>query len=739
MKTALAWPRPSGPEMLFSLKSFGAAMLALFVASAAGLPRPFWAVLTTYVVAQPLAGTVRSKALFRFCGTLIGAIATVLLVPGLSNAPELLVLALALWVGLCLFLSLQLRGPGSYVFMLAGYTAALIGFPAVELPLQVFELAVTRVEEIGIGILCATLVHSLVLPVGLAPTLLGLVDRTLRDTGRWFADLLEPIRRSAEDRRRVNLDRQQLAIDLTALRLLSAHLPFDTGALRWCAGPVGAMQDAVAALSPLLSAVDDRLEALADAEGELAPDVLAVLALSSQWLAQAGAFDASTQAGAARTTTSAESALATRQALRIALDALGNEPSPVTAPEASATTPAADSAADPYWRRSLRIALAVRLDELADGWQRCCALRDTVDRTLDGRAAPQARNGGLGHRVLHRDPGMALLSAIAAVLAICLCGAFWIATAWPSGAAAAMMAAVFCSFFATMDAPSPAITGFLKFTVYSMPLSLVYVLVLPGVQDFGLLVLICAPSLLALGCLMARPSTAQPALIITFGVLGTLALHDTGSVDMASFLNSNLGQIVGISAAALVSRLVRTVGADWSARRIRRAVWRELREMAAAPRAESRHAAYAVRMVDRISLLAPRLAQGEPGQRDEHADGTLRDLRIGADIVTLQRARAVLPKEATGRLLGDVARRFRERLRDDDHGAATNARAAADPDSTALREDLQTLLAGLLPAHRDQPSPEQRRAVAALVGLRRNLLPDAGPGLAPRPEGAFAS
>ncbi len=48
--TALTLPRFTRAEILFSLKSFLAAMLALYVASRAGLPRPFWAVLTTYVV-----------------------------------------------------------------------------------------------------------------------------------------------------------------------------------------------------------------------------------------------------------------------------------------------------------------------------------------------------------------------------------------------------------------------------------------------------------------------------------------------------------------------------------------------------------------------------------------------------------------------------------------------------------------------------------------------------------------
>jgi len=54
-----------------------------------------------------------------------------------------------------------------------------------------------------------------------------------------------------------------------------------------------------------------------------------------------------------------------------------------------------------------------------------------------------------GHGLLH--------FALAAVITILLCCAFWILTAWPAGAAAPMMAGVLCCFFATQDDPAPAI------------------------------------------------------------------------------------------------------------------------------------------------------------------------------------------------------------------------------------------------------------------------------------------
>jgi uncharacterized membrane protein YccC len=702
--TALRLPRFSRAELLFSGKSFAAAMLAMYLASRAGLPRPFWALMTTYVVAHPLAGAVRSKAVYRFVGTLIGSTATVLLVPALSNAPELLTLVLALWVGLCLCISLFDRTPRSYVFMLAGYTAALIGFPSVQTPLVLFDTAVARVEEIGLGIFCATLVHSLVLPTGLAPTVLGLLDRTLTDARKWLGDLLQPTgRKSDADPRRLDDDRRRLAGDITQLRLLSTHVPFDTTHLRWTAGAIRAMQDRVAALTPALSAVEDRLRALEQAEGALAPDVAAVLAQAAQWL-QAEAEPASENA--ARTER--------LQALRTAIAALG-------------APPQAGSGAQPTaWGRALRIGLAGRLEELVDGWTACAQLRLDIDEGLKG-AAPLRRTAALSSRTLHRDYGMALLSALAAVIAICLCGAFWILTGWTMGSAATMMAAVFCCFFATMDDPVPAIHGFLKWTLWSIPISAVYVLVLmPTVQDFGMLVAICAPLFLLLGLYLPRPTHFMPAMAMVFGVAGTLAMHDTASADLVSFINSMIGQVVGVVVAARVTRLVRSVGADWSARRIQRATWRELGEMAASSHPQyAQSDAYAVRMLDRIGLLAPRIAQAGGTVEGVAADDALRDLRMGADIAVLQRVRTQLPLATSAALLGGISRFFRQR---------GEGRMAPRPQACCRRSTRRSAVL----AARDTSSAS-RSAVTALVGLRRNLFPDAPPTLAAViPQGASA-
>src|SRR3954471_9436885 len=120
---------PGWRDWLFSVRSFAAAMLALWLALWHDLPRPYWAVGTVYIVIQPLSGALRAKALARFLGTLAGAAFAVAAVPNRVDAPPLLILVLALWVAGCTMGALYDPTPRSYAFRLAGYTAALIAFP----------------------------------------------------------------------------------------------------------------------------------------------------------------------------------------------------------------------------------------------------------------------------------------------------------------------------------------------------------------------------------------------------------------------------------------------------------------------------------------------------------------------------------------------------------------------------------------------------------------------------------
>ena len=81
---------PAWRDWLFSIKTFAAAMLAVYIGLLTSLPRPYWAMATVYICSQPLSGATRSKGVYRVLGTLMGATAAVVLVPnsrGRTRAP----------------------------------------------------------------------------------------------------------------------------------------------------------------------------------------------------------------------------------------------------------------------------------------------------------------------------------------------------------------------------------------------------------------------------------------------------------------------------------------------------------------------------------------------------------------------------------------------------------------------------------------------------------------------------
>lgn len=127
------------------------------------------------------------------------------------------------------------------------------------------------------------------------------------------------------------------------------------------------------------------------------------------------------------------------------------------------------------------------------------------------------------------------------------------------------MVAVACSFFAAQDDPAPAIFRFLRGTVATV--------IVDGVYLFTMLVVAVAPAFLHFGWLTARPATGS--LGVTLGANGAtfLALQSTYSADFASFADGGAAAVIGMSAAAVVTRLLRSVAADWSGRRLVRANW----------------------------------------------------------------------------------------------------------------------------------------------------------------------
>jgi uncharacterized membrane protein YccC len=663
---------PSWRDWLFSAKTFAGAMLALWIALRMGLDRPYWAMATAYIVAQPLAGAMRSKAAYRFYGTMLGAVVCLALIPNLVDAPVLLIAALSLWIGGCIYFAVLDRTPRSYVFLLAGYSVALIGFPIVDSPDTVWDMVLARVEEITLGIVCTTVIGSIVFPVPLGPALTARLDKWIGDAAEWTLGILS----GAPEGATIAAARRKVAGDASEIAMLATHLAYDTSNLQTATVPVAILQQRILLSLPVVSGAADRIRILREVGGITAP-LRAVLDRMSAWIQSGPRADLSEAA-----------------AVHAGIDTL---------------EPEIDASAD--WKTVVLVGLLVRLRELTDLVHDIMALRRQIRAEEPRLAKLTFAQGETIYTLQHRDHVMALHSALATIIAIGLISAFWIASAWPEGAGAASLAAVACAFFASQDDPVPNIVGFLVAAVIALVIDAIYLFaILPQAHDFEMLVLAFAPVFLILGALTSMPATARASGPISFIAATQLALSSSYNADFTTYINSSAATITGLGATAIIIRIFRSVSAEWTA-------WRLLRRNRvaianiAANRSSATLGVFAALMLDRLSLVVPRLAFSAEGA-DGAATSALADVRVGVNIIGLQRDAVHLPEQlrrAVRTMLDGIATHYRRR----------NLNQA----DAALLGTIDRVIATAV----QDPATISRELLLQLSGIRRGLFPSAPP------------
>ncbi|MCK9715624.1 FUSC family protein [Pseudomonas syringae pv. syringae] len=159
-----SWARSDGVTWVYIFKVLLAAFVTYWLALRLELPQPHTAMITVFIVMQPQSGQVFAKSFYRLLGTLAGSAMMVLLMALFAQNPLPFLGSLALWVGLCSAGAARYRNFRAYGFVLAGYTAAMVGLPALAHPEGSFMSAVWRVLEITLGILCSTAISAAVLP-----------------------------------------------------------------------------------------------------------------------------------------------------------------------------------------------------------------------------------------------------------------------------------------------------------------------------------------------------------------------------------------------------------------------------------------------------------------------------------------------------------------------------------------------------------------------------------------------
>lgn len=654
---------PTWRDGVFSLRTFSAAILAAWISLRLNLSSPGTAMLTVYIVSQPLTGMMLSKSVYRVLGTAAGVTASMTFIALFAQERELFVLASALWFGCCIYVSVLLRdAPGAYAPLLAGYTAAIIGFPAITAPLNVFDIATNRCVEILLAIGCAGVLSAIVLPRPVGPVLLGRIEALLAATATWAVGIL----RTEGTDEAPQADRARLIADAVALESLRVHAVFDTRAIRLVNDVVRQLQGRLFTFLAVLVSMQERGRLLRFRD-------------PARWQAIRPAFEA---------------------VARIMDRSLGPDQ-----PDDDESIGAARRLIDTMQPtleelRQSQTAMIVRilLDRLQDLLTlrtECRQLRDHVaagTRPRTMRSAPSVSR--------HRDQAAAVMAGITAFIALTVACSFWILTAWPNGAGAATILVVVFGFFSGADEPALPAKGFLRMAAVASVIYLIYfALVLPRVDGFAMLALVLATVLVPAGMLMPAPRIGAAGLLLCINFLTLLSLSDRASLDFAGAVNNSLATLAGIALAVLLFRLTRPLGVRWMAQRLVTGIMADLARMASG--AGLSQAEFESRMFDRINGLFSRLDHASPGDRPI-LHGSLASLRVGHNIMILHRLSGRLPPpgvRAVEAALAALERHF---------GLAWHRRGPSGPEAMAALARAGEALQGL---------DTDRNTVTALVSV----------------------
>jgi uncharacterized membrane protein YccC len=583
----------------------------------------------------------------------------------------------------------------------------LIALPSVMDPAGVFDLAVSRTEEIVLGIVCASVVGGAILPSRLAPTLVERTDAWFRDAAFYAKETLS----GRTSGTAISACRQRLAVTVNALEFLLSQLAYDhtrpdvlarTQALR------GRMQ----LLMPIMSAISDPLAALFNGRNPAPQGLEPLLADIVTW------FDEPLPARTGAASSISANSDPKADALRSRIEGL---------------QPNADALQT--WDGALLSNTLWRLKQLVDVWQDCRALR-VIIANEHGSWRPRYRHWRLGGTQQYFDRGMLLFSAGSATLAIFIASSLWISSGWNDGAGAVTLAAVACCFFAALDEPAPQVFAFFTYTCLAVVLAGLYLFViLPTVHDFPMLVIMFAVPFILIGTLIPRPQFNLATMLTAVNTATFISIQGTYDANFLTFMNSNLAGPAGLLFAFVWTRVTRPFGAELAAARLIRSGWRDV-ALSASARSIDDQKNHTARMIDRLMQVIPRLAASDD-QRHPSIE-SFRDLRIAFNSLDLRRLRRRLHDAdlaSVDRVLEGVRTYFQQCV---ERGARQPVPASLETAIDVALERMtrrggavQIEAAAEAAAEAAQPAGtpavpgrQIRDALHALVGMRLSLFPE---------------
>ncbi|MCW0321281.1 FUSC family protein [Pantoea dispersa] len=560
----------SRSAVLFSAKTCLAAFLAFYLALELNLDKPAWSLTTVYVASQLYSASTVSKSVFRFFGTVLGGLFTLLIYPATVQSPMLFSLCISLWVAVCLYLSLHDRTPKSYVFMLAGYSAAIMGFPDVTSPGAITYTVISRIEEITVAIVCSSLVHRLIFPVSMRHLLEQSVGLWYQNARKLCSELMTAMPAAK------SLEREDILVQMANYPLnvetLITHCVYEGDAARRLVRLVSVQYQHLSYLIPTLTAIESRLNLLAQQQIRFPDYVATAFQQFLQWL------NGDAQQPVRDRLTDAQEQL--QQAWRAGR--LNSEES---------------------------ILLIGLLERLLNFVRIADAYHSVSERVSDWTPAVKPGKASRAHK--HVDKGLLLLSCFTAFIATFATCLFWIGSGWRDGSTAPMMAAVLCSFFAGLDSPIAPMKLFLKGVLISMAISLIYVtLLIPQAVTFEALVICLAPGLFALGLVIANPSTNLIGLIVATQIPGLIGMSHHFKPDLQLIVNAMISTLVGIAVALVLTLLIRNKRPAWTATRALRKGIRDLLQFITALHMNTAtltaRQQFVARTLDRVNVILPR-------------------------------------------------------------------------------------------------------------------------------------
>jgi uncharacterized membrane protein YccC len=559
------------------------------------LDNAYWAGTSAAIVCQPSLGASLRKGWFRMIGTVIGAVAIVVLTAAWPQDRGAFLVGLALWGAACALVATLLHNFAAYSAALAGYTAAIIASDQLGatggVNGQAFMLAVNRASEICIGIVCAGIV--------LAGTDFGGAQRRL---AALFAAL------SAEVTGRFT----------ASLSPAGPELP-DTQPMR------REFVRRVIALDPVID------EAIGESPRLRSHSPILQAAVDGLFAALAGWRTVAVHLGRLPYE---EARREVDAVLRVLPEALRTAPvqgeptrwiADPTRLRRMCETAVRGLVALPAGTPSLRL-LADHTAEVLAGMSRALnGLALLVDDPV--RSVPRRR--GLGLHVPDWLPS--LVNAGRAFVTICAVELLWIVTEWPNGASAILFAAIGVILFSPRaDQAYATAMGFMVGTGLTAALAaIVKFAVLPDLETFAGFSIAIGLVLVPAGALMAQPW--QPAMFtaMVFNFVPLLAPANQMSYDTQQFYNAALAIVAGVGAAAFSFRLLPPLSPALRTRRLLALTLRDLRRLTTGPISRTAND-WESRIYSRLSQLPE---QATPLQRAQ----LMTALSVGTEIIRLRR------------------------------------------------------------------------------------------------------